>query len=303
MDDCMTAKWGLLVLYAWDMCDADMNPESCTLDPRIDADGWEVAGIITGADNIIISGPEGIRQSRMSAGGRDDRKRYGFIAKNKTNPNELVAVIRGTDGAEEWFDDLVFIAKKPGGIFEGRVETGFFDIYESLEYFPLSNPNESVPLTQGITNTAGDKGTVMILGHSLGSAIATYLTFALTSPDSLGNDRVTAILFASPKTGDHDFVDAFSKQATHSVVINYEHDLVPKVPPFDITHFDLYCHLPNCTVITDETAKVKINENDKKCCHHLICYLAMLCPEVFEEARNSADWTDDDGNCASCILS
>jgi len=298
MDNCITAKQGLLVMYAWDMCDDEQNPTSCKIDPRIDADGWGVVGIITGADDVITSGPESIRQSRISASGGNDRKRYGYVAKNKTATDQYVVVIRGTDGAEEWFDDFIFVAKTPGGDFPGRVETGFFDIYQSLQYFSLSNPASSVPLVQGIQDTVGANGTVIVLGHSLGSAIATYLTYTLA--DSLVN-RVSAVLFASPKTGDHDFVDAFDKRVENYIVINYEHDLVPRVPPYDITHFDLYRTLPNCWKIIDETAQVMVNREDKKCCHHLICYVAMLCRDVFQKAKGIDHWTNDDEDCAKCI--
>jgi len=132
IDDCTAAKQGLLVMYAWDMCDGDLDPTSSKIDPRIAADGWDVVGIIT-------------------------------------------------------------------------------------------------------------------------------------SPDSVGSTRFSALLFASPKTGDHEFAGAFDKQAGEYIVINYEHDLVPQVPLFDITHLDIYRTLPICKVISDETAKAKINENDKMC--------------------------------------
>ena len=303
MDDCAAAKLGLLVMYAWDMCDDDLSPTSSKVDPRIASDGWDVVGIITGADDVVTSGTEGIRQQRIGAGRDNDRKRYGYVARNRMAPGQYVVAIRGTDGAEEWFDDFVFIMKSPGGEFVGNVDTGFFDIYESLQYFPLNAPDESVPLVQGIENTVGTTGTVQVLGHSLGSALATYLTFALTSPKSLGRNRGSALLFASPKTGDHDFVGAFDKQVDEYLIINYEHDLVPQVPPFDITHIDIYRALPACMVITDETAKVKVKNDDKACCHHLICYIAMLCPEVFQKTKGTTGWTGDDESCASCITS
>ncbi|HTP63883.1 MAG TPA: lipase family protein [Geobacteraceae bacterium] len=301
IDNCTAATYGLLVMYAWDMCDGALDPASSAIDPRIAADGWEVTGIITGADDVIVSGPGGIRQARISAGGDNDRKRYGYVARNQNVPDRYIAVIRGTDGAEEWIDDCVFVMTTPGGDFPGGVETGFFDIYKSLRYFPLNAPDKSIPLVQGIEDVVGEKGRILVLGHSLGSALATYLTFALAGSASLGGSRVSAVLFASPKTGNHEFVGAFDGQVGEYIVINYEHDLVPRVPPFDITHLDIYRTLPACRIITDETAKAKVNNDDKACCHHLICYVAMLCPEVYGKAAGAAGWTDDDRKCASCV--
>jgi hypothetical protein len=44
------AKYALLVIYAWDMCDLNQDPASNELDPRILADGWTVVGIISGKE-------------------------------------------------------------------------------------------------------------------------------------------------------------------------------------------------------------------------------------------------------------
>jgi triacylglycerol lipase len=106
-------------------------------------------------------------------------------------------------------------------------------------------------------------------------------------------------MYASPKLGDHEFVDGFASQVGNYVVINFEHDLVPQVPPFDITHFDLYRALPYVYVITDENALATVNTLDKGCCHHLIDYIAMLSPPVFTTSVPS--WTSDEKQCATCV--
>jgi hypothetical protein len=72
------------------------------------------------------------------------------------------------------------------------------------------------------------------------------------------------------------------------------------VPPFDITHFDLYRPLPRVYAITDEIAFASVNPADKACCHHLIDYIAMLSPAVFTHSVPS--WTSDEKQCAKCLL-
>jgi triacylglycerol lipase len=186
-----------------------------------------------------------------------------------------VAVIRGTAGAEEWIDNCVFIA-----------------------YRPLAS-GLTVPLADGIKVAVGGAD-VLVLGHSLGSALAECLTYQLADANSLGAAHVGAIMYASPKLGDHDFVDAFDSQVTNYTVINFEHDVVPRVPPFDITHFDLYRPLPFVYAITDETALASVNPLDKRCCHHLIDYIAMLSPAVFTQSIPA--WTPDEKQCAKCLL-
>jgi triacylglycerol lipase len=298
------AKYALLVIYAWDMCDVNQDPASDALDPRIKADGWTVVGIISGRDNVLATAPSarqgippqnaGLRQSIVRPG--LDVRRYGYLAVNAAG-DTYVAVIRGTDGAEEWIDDVVFIAERRTQ-FPGRVEGGFTDIYLSMEYRPLAG-GPTVPLADGIKAAVGEAG-VLVLGHSLGSALAECLAYQLTDPNSLGAGRVGAIMYASPKLGDHNFVDAFDSQVTNYMVINFEHDVVPRVPPFDITHFDLYRPLPHVYAITDETAFASVNPDDKGCCHHLIDYIAMLSPAIFTQSVPA--WTSDEKQCAKCLL-
>jgi triacylglycerol lipase len=298
------AKYALLVIYAWDMCDLNQDPASNELDPRILADGWRAVGIITGKDNVLATAPSarqgippqnaGLRQSMIRPGA--DIRRYGYLAVNAAG-DTYVAVIRGTDGAEEWIDNTVFIAERRAQ-FPGRVETGFTDIYLSMEYRPLTG-GPAVPLANGIRAAVG-AADVLVLGHSLGATLAECLAYQLADANSLGAARVGAIMYASPKLGDHNFVDAFDSQVTNYIVINFEHDVVPRVPPFDITHFDLYRPLPYVYAITDETAQASVNPLDKACCHHLIDYIAMLSPAVFTQSVPA--WTSDEKQCAKCLL-
>jgi triacylglycerol lipase len=298
------AKYALLVIYAWDMCDLNQDPASNDLDPRISADGWTVVGIISGRDNVLATAPSarpgipaqnaGLRQSMVRPG--LDIRRYGYLAVNPAG-DTYVAVIRGTDGAEEWIDDVVFIAEHRAQ-FPGRVEAGFTDIYLSMEYRPLAG-GPTVPLAEGIRAAVGGAD-VLVLAHSLGSALAECLAYQLADANSLGVERVGAIMYASPKLGDHDFVGAFNSEVANYIVINFEHDVVPQVPPFDITHFDLYRHLPFVYTITDETALARVDPLDKACCHHLICYIAMLSPAVL--ALSKPAWTSDESQCAKCLL-
>jgi triacylglycerol lipase len=290
------SKLALLIMYAWDMCDQNLNPTNTTIDPRILADGWKVIGIITGGDNIAVSG-DSIRQQFMTNG---DVKRYGYLAVNVADSSQYVAVIRGTDGAEEWEDDFDFIAaSRPP--FKGNVESGFADIYQSMQYYPMDLTAPPGRLADAIA-AALPKGTFLtVLGHSLGSSLGTLLAYELADPARLGTGQTGAVLFASPKTGDHDFVDGFAQLVTNYIVIDYEDDIVPDVPPFDVFHLDLFRTLPFCRILTDTNLPVKIDNGDKGCCHHLICYIAELCDDTFKAASKASGWTTDDGNCAKCV--
>ena len=142
------ARLGLLIMYAWDMCDQDSRPDCVVVDERIAIDGYDVIGLFVGADDIITSGPQGIRQNRVAAGSLNDLRRYGYAAR-KRNTEEYIAVIRGTDGAQEWFDDFVFISTKHPP-WPGRVESGFVDIYQSMQYVPLDAGGTATDLAAGL---------------------------------------------------------------------------------------------------------------------------------------------------------
>ena len=72
-----------------------------------------------------------------------DIRRFGYLAVNAAG-DTYAAVIRGTDGAEEWIDNVVFIAERRAQ-FPGRVEAGFTDIYLSMEYRPLAGWANRIP--------------------------------------------------------------------------------------------------------------------------------------------------------------
>ncbi len=254
---------------------------------------------LRGADDVITSGPDGIRQNRVAAGSLSDRRRYGYVA-NRRSTNEYVAVIRGTDGAEEWFDNFVFVTTQHAP-FQGRVETGFVDIYQSMQFVPLNAGAGVSSLGAGLAQLvlgAGSGATIRILGHSLGAVLGTYLTYDLAN--SINKALVSALFFASPRPGDHDFADGFASTVGEYLVINYQQDLVPKVPPFDILHMDCFRALPDCMIITGDTAQATLNA-DAKCWHHLICYVALLCPSEFQRVSAGASFTPDDENCATCV--
>src|SRR6202034_4599795 len=72
-----------------------------------------------------------------------------------------------------------------------------------------------------------DRAGVTIVGHSLGAALATYLTLDLTRAGLRA--RVSACLFASPRTGNQPFVTLFDQTIADYRLFNYMLDIVPRV--------------------------------------------------------------------------
>ena len=111
----------------------------------------------------------------------------------------------------------------------------------------------------------------MVCGHSLGSAIATYLSFDVAK--LLGN-KAGACLFASPRTGDQAWAAAYGATVATCRLTNYVLDVVPNVP-FDAPPAIRYATLGGAGILQPSTAQAEVRF-DIRCNHNLICYCAMI---------------------------
>ncbi len=284
ISDQQAAALGLLAMYAEDMYSVGaLNPPA---DPRIAAAGWTIEGYLTAHDALFP--PKGAARQRLSVN-PTSRVFFGFLAKSNANPSSHVAVIRGTDGIVEWVIDAEFLLiphpRHPGV----AVEQGFWNIYQTMS---LADPATGVTTHQnaaeGVADTVGT-GTVVVVGHSLGSALATYLSDDLA--ERIGS-RASACLFASPRTGDAAWAALFAGAVTEYRLFNYVLDIVTHVPALG------YATLPNATVIQPAAAQAGIHF-DIFCNHHVICYCAMI---DYADTM-AAPTTEKDASRKACIIS
>jgi hypothetical protein len=257
--------FAFLAMYAEDMYDEPHH--SRRDDPRVAVDGWKIAAYLQAKDII---------HHRMQLNEMAAPVYFGYLANNVTNPNEWVVAIRGTDGLAEWIIDADFLSIKNPWHPGTRVERGFWGIYATMILVDLAGkpiePPAATPQTgpraaAAIAKVVG-QGTVTVTGHSLGGAIATYLTLdvALARPG-----RATkAVLFASPQAGDAALMTLFQVAVPDYQVINYVLDVVPRVP-----FGPDYATLPKTRVLQPDTADagVRVGLDDD---HHVICYAAMI---------------------------
>ena len=236
----------------------------------------ERVGYITGTDCLFRTG----RTTALS-----ETVCYGYVAQLIEKPTVYVAAIRGTEGILEWIEDGLF-ESIPHPV-AGQVEAGFFGIYSSLKYRPLGGG--IVPAALGLAHEIG-QGELIVLGHSLGSPLAIYLTFDLADPGKLGS-QVQACLFASPRPGNAEFVNAFDARVQTYALWNYELDVVPRVP-----RGPDYTDLPRATWIGIEAAQARISFS-LACHHHLLSYASMLDYALLDWRKIPAA----DQPCAACI--
>jgi hypothetical protein len=195
---------------------------------------------------------------------------YGFLARAADDPTRFVVAVRGTMDPAEWAIDARFpLISHPDG--NGlAVESGFWSIYRTMRTVDLDGASNEAPAAEGLKARIGE-GSVVVVGHSLGSALATFLVYDLVR----GAKRaVSACLFASPRTGNAAWVSAFAAAVEDYALFNYILDVVPKVP-FDVPPLIQYSTLPGARVLDPRTAEANI-AFDLASHHHVICYSAML---------------------------
>jgi hypothetical protein len=158
---------------------------------------------------------------------------FGFMAFEILNPTHMVVAIRGTQSLMEWWDDFqIELTPCPFAPNAGNVETGFLDLYNSLQVLRPGSTGNPISLKETVSaNLQGDlnmsaHSRVTLVGHSLGSSLATLYGLDMAAKNS--NKEVAIYTLASPCVGDQDFVNYYHTVISESYRIYNEPDIVPK---------------------------------------------------------------------------
>lgn len=189
--------------------------------------------------------------------------------------NDVVIAIRGTDGIWEWIHDAEFKQVPcPFLAGAGNTEDGFTALYNSLRIAvdPASstvvNALATLPFHTPI-------GSMTIIGHSLGGALATLLALDVAANTSFKNPIVYT--YASPRTGDSLFVSTYNAIVPNTIRIAHRPDIVPKLPTPPLYDHVLGFYELNSLVFQPFPQLPKLLVKvDVGCWHHLTTYLYLL---------------------------
>lgn len=238
------------------------SPGKAIVEPSLDirlAVDYIVTGVIVATDSLLRKG------TALTLG--PSVVFYGWLLRSKANPSSYVCLIRGTAGAVEWAEDAEGEPISVSGL-PGKVERGFYGIYSSMR---LRRPGSAidVPLVSGITGIVGT-GTLTVAGHSLGAALATYLTTDLSA--GLGK-RVVGRFYCSPHPGDGLYAQWADARIGDYRAYADGLDIVTHVPPG-------YCALPRTTTLCPD-GRVRLGATSL---HHVLSLAWLLCPEAIDLA-------------------
>jgi hypothetical protein len=162
--------------------------------PQALAAGWNVLGYLNSNDHV---------------GTRDDAPVcFGFVARSKSEPDRVVIAVRGTAGFREWIMDADCKMVPFGPEEAGQVEQGFHTLFQRMWLQPAAGPDVVSPdtLVPDLLALLAPSDRITVLGHSLGTALATFVAAALVAAKgAVSAGQFAVYLLAPPKPGDRTF--------------------------------------------------------------------------------------------------
>jgi hypothetical protein len=282
-DPKLAAFYGQLVDIVYDMYDKDPNNQTPSPPAQLPGNYRFVAWVQM-QDFFIWESPYTF---------------YGLIAQDPSGENDYVLAIRGTSNPIEWWDDFASMDLTPmPGFNNTNVGYGFYQIYQTLRvmYRPrlapssggMAAPSESLEAAGSFADQVaaavqrhaaestppgaarGAKMSIVVAGHSLGSALATLYV----AENSVKQRVQTPLLctLASPRVGDEAFATKFDALGIGSWRIVNKPDVVPDLP-FSFLGFD---HVES-QHLYDSSSWTTIS---LECWHSIDTYLHLLDPKL-----------------------
>ncbi|KAG0616241.1 hypothetical protein M758_5G101200 [Ceratodon purpureus] len=144
------------------------------------------------------------------------------------NMKAIIIAFRGTQDTsmQNWAEDLYFreLDLDYPGVIDAMVHRGFYAAYHNTTL-----RERVVGAVQDILQARSDLG-VMITGHSMGGAMATFCALDLSA--NYGFKNVEVITFGQPRVGNQAFSVYYNEHVPLTIRVTHAHDVVPHLPPY-----------------------------------------------------------------------
>ena len=208
-----------LDLAAW-LCRLAYSKDAQALEAALKTQGWTLADVIRNSDTDT----------------------NGYLARDVMGNMALVF-----PGTTSWTNVRTDLNAEPESGLGATVHEGFWKAYKSvakqvqvaIERNPVMfiRPN---PFPQSAVR--GGAISLLIVGHSLGAAIATLAALDLSYTQFAQN--IGLITFGAPRVGFRDFADQFSERMGQRYVrVVYQADFIPQVPMSPYKHIGGLLHI------------------------------------------------------------
>uniref|UniRef100_A0A5B7BH14 Fungal lipase-type domain-containing protein n=1 Tax=Davidia involucrata TaxID=16924 RepID=A0A5B7BH14_DAVIN len=142
--------------------------------------------------------------------------------------NAIVIAFRGTQerSIQNWIEDLYWkqLDINYPGMPDAMVHHGFYYAYHNTTLRP-----EVLRAVRRAKKLYGDIK-VMVTGHSMGGAMASFCGLDLTVNHEAQDVQV--VTFGQPRIGNAPFASYYSELVPNSIRVTNEHDIVPHLPPY-----------------------------------------------------------------------
>lgn len=200
---------------------------------------------------------------------------YGYAARSKSLPTQIVIAIRGTQSFLEWIIDAEVLPVAFPIPNAGYVEYGFLSIIDSMTFVTPDQQQHDLASFVQTTLSGLSAPSITIAGHSLGSALATLFSALVLHNDPSINPYTTVYTFASPAVGTSAFVDFYNATVQQVYRVWNELDLVVYSLDWLYTHVNGSGH----EIVPSVQQLEGYDFLSAECNHELITYLWLLKPD------------------------
>ncbi|VVB15096.1 unnamed protein product [Arabis nemorensis] len=153
-------------------------------------------------------------------------KAYVGVAKDL---NAIVIAFRGTqeNSIQNWVEDLFWkqLDLNYPDMPDAMVHHGFYIAYHNTTVRPAV-----LGAVKRVKKSYGENINIMVTGHSMGGAMASFCGLDLVVNE--GEENVQVMTFGQPRVGNAAFASYYSLLVPNTFRIIHDHDMVPHLPPY-----------------------------------------------------------------------